>query len=113
MSTCENKGRFRYTWPSRDESFVCSAHSIGLMAIAEHLGLHLQMIPVAKSTELCAQQVSGTKCGACDGCGFIADDEDHTPWRYWAELEPPANMAVVAGIVKPVICDACKGNCYG
>lgn len=53
---------------------------------------------------------SPRKCDRCQGCGKIANDDDGTPWSYWAELEPPANLAVTAGIVKPVTCDKCGGS---
>jgi|GEM_PF-2924987 len=109
MSQCENRAAFRFTWPGRDESFICLADAVKLQAVADGISLPLQLIPVTDGAKICRQQVSGKKCGACAGCGLVADDEDHTPWLYWAELEPPANIAVVMGLVKPMLCDGCKG----
>ena len=113
MSTCENRAFFRFTWPGRDESFICSGHSAKLRAVADAIALSLELIPLERAEhQTCRQQVSGGRCTTCAGCGLIADDEERTPWKYWEELEPPANMAVVAGIVKPQLCPACRGDCY-
>lgn len=51
-----------------------------------------------------------TQCPECAGCGQIANDDDRTPWKYWAELPPPSNLAVLMGVVQPVTCDACQGT---
>jgi hypothetical protein len=109
---CENKAAFRYTWPGKDESFVCSAHAMKLKWITDALQTHLQLVPVAKGQHDCKQQVEGIKCQRCDGCGLLADDDEKSPWKYWEELEPPANIAVTMGMVKPVICEKCEGECY-
>jgi len=55
---------------------------------------------------------TATECPTCAGCGQIANDDDATPWKYWAELEPPANLAVVMGIVRPLTCVDCGGSGY-
>ncbi len=49
-------------------------------------------------------------CTTCAGCGQVANDDDSTPWSYWARLEPPSNMAVVMGLVKPLTCPKCNGT---
>lgn len=49
-------------------------------------------------------------CSKCRGCGQIADDDDGTPWTFWAELKFPENMSIVAGLVKPIPCPSCKGT---
>ncbi len=49
-------------------------------------------------------------CSRCEGCGQIATDEDGTPWTFWANLEPPANLAVQLGIVRPIECPDCEGT---
>lgn len=51
-------------------------------------------------------------CPRCRGCGKIADSEEGEAWIYWLPpyLEPPANIAVVAGIVKPITCPDCGGD---
>ena len=47
-------------------------------------------------------------CHTCRDEGVIANDDDGTPWSFWAELKPPSNLAVVAGLVKPIPCpDQC------
>ena len=58
------------------------------------------------------KQITEIECFRCLGCGKIADSEDGEPWIYWLppHLEPPANIAVVMGIVKPVECYLCKGS---
>lgn len=43
---CENPGAFRFTWPGRDEAHICEEHEPRLRAIANALGLHLQVIPL-------------------------------------------------------------------
>jgi hypothetical protein len=50
------------------------------------------------------------KCGRCDGCGRIADSEDGEPWTVWSSLPAGANLAVLAGIVRPVPCPECRGS---
>jgi len=112
MNTCENRASFRFTWPGRDESFICSGHSVKLQIVADAIDFHLQLIPVEKGEQLCRQKVSGQKCRTCDGCGLIANDDDRSPWRYWEELKPPANISVVMGLVRPELCPACNGDCY-
>lgn len=41
---CELPAYFRYTWPGHDENFVCFAHAIVLVKIANAIGFHLQLI---------------------------------------------------------------------
>ena len=45
---CESKGRFRYTWPGKDETVVCEGHASGIQAVANAIGCHLQMIPLSE-----------------------------------------------------------------
>ena len=51
---CQNEADFRYTWPGRDESYICFDHSTWLMAVASAMGLHLQLIPIV-TDEKCRQ----------------------------------------------------------
>lgn len=60
-----------------------------------------------------AEEPDSGKCDRCDGCGQLANDDDATPWKYWAELPSPSNLAVVAGIVKPITCPECNGSGMG
>lgn len=51
-----------------------------------------------------------SKCPRCESCGKIANDEDGTLWTYWASLPPGSDVAVLAGIVRPIPCPECKGS---
>jgi hypothetical protein len=53
--TCENVAAFRYTWPGRDESFICHEHVVKLKGVAAAIGMHLQVIPVFTMDEKCRQ----------------------------------------------------------
>lgn len=43
---CENHADYRYTWPGRDEAFICEAHVEKLRQVADAMGLYLQIIPL-------------------------------------------------------------------
>lgn len=49
-------------------------------------------------------------CNRCDGCGQIANDDDGTPWKYWAELPYQSAASIVFGLVKPLTCPDCIGT---
>ena len=49
-------------------------------------------------------------CEACAGCGYVANDDDATPWKYWADLPQQSAVAIQMGLVKPVLCSACNGT---
>ena len=55
-------------------------------------------------------EIEYKKCLRCDGCGQIADDDDGTPWRVWLKLPLESSQAVLMGLVKPLLCPACKGK---
>lgn len=61
--TCKNLAKYRYTWPGRDESLICEKHVAKLAAVAEAIGLHLQIIPLSeedlKMGLNCKQIISG------------------------------------------------------
>lgn len=59
-NTCGEEAAYRYTWPGRDESFICEEHADKLRAVASAMGLHLQLIPVDPSSETCHQRISGS-----------------------------------------------------
>lgn len=44
---CEMPPMFRFTWPGRDEAYICLEHAEKLKSIANALGFHLQLIPVS------------------------------------------------------------------
>jgi hypothetical protein len=52
----------------------------------------------------------GEKCGRCDGCGRIADGEEGAPWSVWESMPLNSSAAVLAGMVKPIMCPACRGT---
>ncbi len=43
-SNCKNPPVFRFTWPGRDESYICAIHAVKLKKVASALGLNLQLI---------------------------------------------------------------------
>lgn len=45
---CKNLAKYRYTWPRKDESFICDDHVNQLAKVAEVIGLHLQIIPLSE-----------------------------------------------------------------
>lgn len=49
-------------------------------------------------------------CKKCLGWKRIANDDEQTPWKYWAELPPPSNLAVQLGVVVPIECPHCQGS---
>jgi len=50
------------------------------------------------------------QCSRCEGCGKLADTDDREPWTAWTSLPLKSSAAVLAGLVKPVPCDACGGT---
>ena len=48
---CNNPAAYRFTWPGRDESFICYIHAPQLLRVAEAMGMPLQMIPVHESDQ--------------------------------------------------------------
>jgi hypothetical protein len=62
MKQCTQIPIYRYTWPGRDESYICAEHAPKLDAIAGALGMYLQLIPLTDEEQLkysCTQQVKG------------------------------------------------------
>jgi hypothetical protein len=49
-------------------------------------------------------------CVRCHGCGRIANSDDGEAWTYWEQLKPGEDLAVRAGIVKPIPCPTCGGS---
>lgn len=58
---CSNEAAFRFTWPGRDESFICADHVPKLKAIAGAMGLPLSIVEldpaVERDHQMCRQQV--------------------------------------------------------
>lgn len=44
---CKNYAFYRYTWPGRDESAICTEHHPKLCSVAKAIGLYLQILPVS------------------------------------------------------------------
>ena len=45
---CNNPAKYRFTWPGKDESFICENHVDRLRGIASAIGLYLQIIPLTE-----------------------------------------------------------------
>lgn len=45
-SKCENVAAYRYTWPGSNERLICESCSQKLRAIANAMGLYVQLIEV-------------------------------------------------------------------
>lgn len=43
---CTQEAAYRYTWPGRDESYICDKCSAKLLAIATAMGFYVQLIPL-------------------------------------------------------------------
>jgi hypothetical protein len=55
---CDKPATYAYTWPGRDQSYICLRHAVYLRNVANAIGLRLQLTPVADdSTETCRQSV--------------------------------------------------------
>lgn len=48
---CNNPPMFRYTWPGKDEDYICERCGRKLLQVAMALGLHLQFIPLTAEEE--------------------------------------------------------------
>ena len=59
VNKCKNKATHRFTWPGRDESFICAQHLPKLQGVASAIGMPLQTIPLHESEldgEICMQE---------------------------------------------------------
>lgn len=68
--TCENEGRYRFTWPGRDEAAICGDCFPQLVGVADALGLHLQIRPIGDELETAIGQLAlatpkGDRCLVC------------------------------------------------
>lgn len=58
---CRNQASYRFTWPGRDESFICREHVDQLRGVANAIGLPLQIIPLSfPDAHLCRQEIKET-----------------------------------------------------
>lgn len=53
-----------------------------------------------------ADDVTDT-CLTCHGEGRIANDDERTPWSFWASLPPGSDLAVKIGLIRPIPCPDC------
>lgn len=59
---CKNQATLRFTWPGRDESYICNSCADKADAVAQAMGLHLQFLPVgAEESQQCRQQVNAKR----------------------------------------------------
>lgn len=58
---CEQQALFRYTWPGRDESYICLNHALDLKGIADAMGLYLQLIPLSGIEQECKTCMQNVK----------------------------------------------------
>lgn len=49
-------------------------------------------------------------CSRCLGWKYVANSDEGESWKYWAELPPPSNLAVMLGVIFPIECPRCKGT---
>lgn len=60
MAKCQQKAIFRYTWPGRNESFICLEHAKRLLDIAHAMSFYVQVIPLLGDEVLelsCSQEM--------------------------------------------------------
>ena len=60
MAKCKNQAVFRFTWPGRDESFICIEHAPKLKGVADAMGFYIQLIPLSGDEQIkvtCSQEV--------------------------------------------------------
>lgn len=60
QETCQNSTTYRYTWPGRDESFICEEHARRYRAVADAMGLYLQLVSIHGNLGItCKHKISG------------------------------------------------------
>ena len=50
------------------------------------------------------------ECDDCEGCGKVANTEEREPWSEWANLPIRSALAVISGVVAPILCTQCMGE---
>lgn len=58
---CPNPGAFRFTWPGRDEAFICATCVEKLKAVAAAMGLYLQIRPIPEDEQWQCDQIVEVK----------------------------------------------------
>ena len=41
---CNNPPFFRFTWPGKDEDYICAIHALEMERVIKSMGLHVQFI---------------------------------------------------------------------
>lgn len=41
---CENPAVYRFTWPGKDEDYICAIHAMKMEWVANSLGLYVQLV---------------------------------------------------------------------
>lgn len=52
MNKCKEIPVFRYTWPGKDEAYICIEHAVQLKHIASAMGLYIQLVPLSAEEQL-------------------------------------------------------------
>jgi hypothetical protein len=55
--TCPNEATYRYTWPGRDESYICEQHAGWLRQLTAAMGAYQQLIPIQPNQDIKCRQV--------------------------------------------------------
>ncbi len=68
---CNQPANYRYTWPGKDEAYICMQHAPALKRVAVAIGLHLQLTycqPGDSNYGDCTQHISVSdwRCHICD-----------------------------------------------
>ncbi len=61
QENCDEMPAYRYTWPGKDEAFICPDHMLRLGKIANALQMHLQIIPLTVEQMLAISAPPGAK----------------------------------------------------
>ena len=64
---CSEKATHRFTWPGKDESFICGKHLQKLQSVARAIGMNLQTIPVHESEHAGEECRQASKPGEVGG----------------------------------------------
>ena len=51
QADCDKPAAYRYTWPGKDEKGTCEEHGLQLLALANAIGMHLQLIPLEEEKQ--------------------------------------------------------------
>ena len=58
---CGEHAEFRYTWPGRNEAYVCEKHAMSVRNVATAMGFYVQLIRLTddelKAGHTCTQEV--------------------------------------------------------